>query len=108
MMRRAMGAPVAALIALAPLCIPAAQAHADDPCAGITDPTAYQACIDRSPTDGTMQGPRMGNCQASPDYGQVGQMCRNAWIRKSALNPAGWGPPERITAGDAPGELPTL
>lgn len=77
-----MRASVAALMALAPLCIPPAQARAD-PCAGITDPTAYQACIDRSPTDDTMHGPRMGNCEASPDYGQLGQICRDAWVRKS-------------------------
>jgi len=32
------GASAAAVIALAPLCIPPAQAHADDPCASITDP----------------------------------------------------------------------
>lgn len=91
-MRRAKGASVAALTALAALCIPPAQARADDPCAGITDPTAYQACINRPSPDGPMEGPRMGNCQASPDYGQLGQICRDAWVRKPA----------------PPGELATL
>lgn len=107
-MRRAIGASVAALIALAPLCIPPAQARADDPCAGITDPTAYQACTDSSSTDDPMHGPRMGNCQASPDYGQLGQVCRNAWIRKSPPHTAARGSAERITAGGAPGALRTL
>ncbi|GAA4291534.1 hypothetical protein [Mycobacterium paraffinicum] len=86
-MGRAIAASVAALIALAPLCIPPAQARADDPCAGITDPTAYQDCINRSSADDTMHGPRMGNCEASPDYGQLGQICRDAWVRNSP--PAG-------------------
>jgi hypothetical protein len=75
------GASAAAVVALAPLCIPPAQAHADDPCASIIDPAAHQACIDQPlPNDGT---PRMGNCQASPDYGAEGQFCRNVWVPKS-------------------------
>jgi hypothetical protein len=77
------GASAAAVIALGPLGIPPAQAHADDPCASITDPVAHQACINGSPTDDTMQRDPMGNCQASPDYGAEGQFCRNFWVRKS-------------------------
>ena len=72
------GASAAAVIALAPLCLPPAQAHADDPCVSIADPAAHQACIDDEslPDDilDTFRG--MGDCQASPDYGQVGQFCR--------------------------------
>jgi len=77
MKRAIMGVSAAAVIALAPLCIPPAQAHADDPCVSITDPAAHQACIDESPPDDPMDTIRMGDCQASPDYGQVGQFCRN-------------------------------
>ena len=75
------GAAVAA-IALAPLCIPPPQAHADDPCVSIADPAAHQACIDESVPADTQRDP-MGNCQASPDYGAEGQFCRNFWVRKS-------------------------
>jgi hypothetical protein len=74
-----LGGSAAAAIALAPLCIPPAQAHADDPsddpCVSITDPAAHQACIDESLPD-PIDRIRMGDCQASPDYGQVGQFCR--------------------------------
>ena len=87
MKKALMGASAAAAIALAPLCIPPAQAHADDPsddpCVSITDPAAHQACIDESLPDDPMDSIRMGDCQASPDYGQVGQFCRNFWVRKS-------------------------
>jgi hypothetical protein len=79
-MRRAIiGAFAAAAIALAPLCIP--PAHADPIiCTGITDPAAHRACNDR------MHRYQMGEgeCQSSPMYGQVGQFCRNSWVRKSA------------------------
>ena len=51
MKKALMGASAAAVIALAPLCIPPAQAHADDPCVSITDPAAHQACIDESRRD---------------------------------------------------------
>ena len=82
-----MGGSAAAAIALAPLCIPPAQAHADDPsddpCVSITDPAAHQACINESLPDDTMHRDPMGNCQASPDYGAEGQFCRNFWVRKS-------------------------
>jgi hypothetical protein len=81
MKRAVMGASAAAVMALAPLCIPPAQAHADDPCVGITDPAAHQACID-DPMHRYKMGE--GECQSSPDYGQVGQFCRNFWVRKSA------------------------
>jgi hypothetical protein len=78
----------AAAIALAPLCIPPAQAHADDPCVSIIDPAAHQACIDESPPDDALHR-YQGNCQASPLYGQEGQVCRDFWVRKSA-------PPNRL------------
>ena len=84
MQKALLGVSAAAAIALAPLCIPPAQAHADDPCVSITDPAAHQDCIDEPLPDDFMQGPRMGDCQASPDYGQVGQFCRNFWVGKSA------------------------
>jgi hypothetical protein len=73
----------AAAIALAPLCIPPAQAHADDPCVSVTDPAAHQACIDESGPDDRYRRYR-GNCDASPLYGQEGQLCRDFWVRKSA------------------------
>jgi hypothetical protein len=59
----------AAVIALAPLCIPPAQAHADDPCVSITDPAAHQACIDE------FYRRVAAECQASPYHGQLGQVC---------------------------------
>jgi hypothetical protein len=79
-----LGASAAAVIALAILCIPPAQAHADDPCVSMTDPAAHQACIDESLPDNPIDRARMGDCQASPDYGANGQFCRNFWVRKSA------------------------
>ena len=77
MMKKALvGASAAAVMALAPLCLPPAQAHADDPCVSIIDPAAHQACIDGSLADDLIDSFRMGDCQASPDYVQVGQFCR--------------------------------
>ena len=77
-MKRAItGVSAAAAIALAPLCIPPAHADPIDPCVSFTDSAAHQACIDESPPDDPMDTIRMGDCQASPDYGQVGQFCRN-------------------------------
>jgi hypothetical protein len=68
-----MGVSAAAAIALAPLCIPPAQAHADDdPCVSITDPAAHQACIDKI-RDFWIYERRA--CEASPNHGQVGQVC---------------------------------
>jgi hypothetical protein len=85
MKKALMGASAAAAIALAPFCIPPAQAHADDdPCVSIIDPAAHQACIDEPRPDAPMDKARMGDCEASPDYGQNGQFCRNFWVRKSA------------------------
>ena len=55
MKRAIMGVSAAAAIALAPLCIPPAQAHADDPCVSITDPAAHQACIDEFLRDNPMR-----------------------------------------------------
>ncbi len=101
-MKRAMGASVAAAIALTPLCISQAQAHAEDPCVSIIDPAAHQACIDAPPTDDSTRGPRMGDCQASPDYGQLGQFCRNFWVRKSEPSNARRGYVERIKHAPAP------
>jgi hypothetical protein len=70
-MRRAIiGASAAAVITLAPLCTPPAQAHADDPCVGITDPALYQDCIDRFRDLYERRA-----CEASPNHGQVGQVC---------------------------------
>jgi hypothetical protein len=83
MKKALMGASAAAVIALAPLCIPPAQAHADDPCVSITDPAAHQACIDGFLRDNPMHR-YQGNCQSSPLYGQEGQVCRDFWVRKSA------------------------
>ncbi len=73
MKRAIMGVLAAAAIALAPLAIPPAQAHADDPCVSITDPAARQACIDKFLRD--IHRRERGECAASPNYGQVGQVC---------------------------------
>jgi hypothetical protein len=71
MMKALLRASAAALIALAPLCIPPAQAHADDdPCVSITDPAAHQACI-----DDFVQRREKTQCDASSNHGQVGQLC---------------------------------
>ena len=60
----------AAVLALAPLCVPPAQAHADDPCAGIIDPAAHQACI-----NDFVQRREQTQCDASSNHGQLGQLC---------------------------------
>ena len=66
----------AAAIALAPLCIPPAQAHADDPCVGITDPAAHQACTNGVLRDNHQRRRQLGDCEgASPLDGQLGQIC---------------------------------
>jgi hypothetical protein len=83
MKRAIMGVSAAAAIALAPLCIPPAQAHADDPCVSITDPAAHQACIDDFLRDHPLDRDPHG-CAASPLNGQEGQFCRDFWVRKSA------------------------
>lgn len=83
MTKALIGAWAAAVVALAPFCIPPAQAHADDPCVSITDPGAHQACVDALPPDDPARG-YQGNCHASPDYGAEGQICRDSWVRKSA------------------------
>jgi hypothetical protein len=71
-MRKAIvGVSAAAAVALT-LCIPPAQAHAGDPCAGITDPAAHQACLNRV-RDFWIYERRA--CEASPNHGQVGQVC---------------------------------
>ena len=86
MKRAILGASAVAAIALAPLCISPAQAHADDPCIGITDPAAYQACIDgNSLRDNQRQRYQLGDCSgASPRDGAMGQVCPgNFWVQKS-------------------------
>ena len=71
-----MGVTAAAAIGLAPTCIPPAQAHADDPCVGIADPAAYQACIGKLPRNNPIRRYPLGDCEgASPIDGQVGQVC---------------------------------
>jgi hypothetical protein len=73
MKRAMMGLSAAAAIALAPLCIPPAPAHADDPCVSITDPAAHKACIDEFMRDFYRR--ERAQCEASPNHGQVGQVC---------------------------------
>lgn len=76
MKRTIFGVLAAAAIALAPLCIPPAKAHADDPCAGITDPAARQACINQHPRGNPMRRYPLGDCSgASSADGQLGQVC---------------------------------
>ena len=77
MNRAIVGVSAAAAIALAPLCIPPAQAHADDPCVSITDPAARQACIDESlRRDTPFRRYHLGHCDgSSPHDGPVGQVC---------------------------------
>ncbi len=67
MKRAILGVSAAAAIVLTPLCIPPAQAHADDPCVRITDPAAHQACL----RDIYRREHRQ--CEASPNHGQIGQ-----------------------------------
>jgi hypothetical protein len=84
MKKALMGPSAAAVIALGPLCIPPAQAHADDPCVSITDPAAHQACIDESLRDNPIRRYQRDcplhryqcECQSSSLYGQVGQFWR--------------------------------
>jgi hypothetical protein len=77
-MKRAImgGVLAAAAIALAPVCIPPAKAHVDDPCVSITDPAAHQACINKFPRDNPIRRYPLGDCEgASPLDGQLGQVC---------------------------------
>jgi hypothetical protein len=70
------GVAGAIAVALGLLCMPAAQARADNPCAGITGPAARQACIDSLPHDNPMRRYPLGDCEgASPIDGQLGQIC---------------------------------
>jgi hypothetical protein len=75
MNRALMGVSAAAAIALAPLCIPPAQAHADDPCVEITDPAAHQRCIDEFQRLQDLYRREVAQCEASPHHGQIGQVC---------------------------------
>ena len=70
MKRAIFGVLAAAAFTLAPLGIPPAQAHADDPCADITDPAAHQACV-----DDFVQTREQRQCDASSNHGQLGQLC---------------------------------
>ena len=70
MKRAIFGLLAAAVLALAPLCIPLAQAHADDPCASIIDPAAHDACI-----ADFVQRREKAQCDASSHQGQLGQLC---------------------------------
>lgn len=72
MKRPILRASAAVAIALAPLCIPSAQAHADDRCVSVTDPAAHKACIDKLREFWRYQ---RRACAASPIHGQVG----HAW-----------------------------
>ncbi len=67
-----LGVSAAAVIALAPSGIPPAQAHSGDPCASITDPVAHQTCIEKLREFWTRE---RRACEASPNHGQVGQVC---------------------------------
>jgi hypothetical protein len=67
-----LGVSAAAAIALAPLGILPARAHSGDPCASATDPVAHQACIDKL-REFWLRERRA--CEASPNHGQVGQVC---------------------------------
>lgn len=70
-----MGVSGATAIALAPLCIPPAQAHAD-PCVTIITATGDQACVDGFQRDNPRHRYRLGDCEgASPYDGQMGQVC---------------------------------
>ena len=81
-MKRAIaGVSAAAAVGVAALCVPPAQAHADDPCLSVTDPVARQACIDQQ--DDPIRR-YQGNCDASPFFGQEGQLCRDAWVPEPA------------------------
>lgn len=60
----------AAVLALAPLYVAPAQAHADDPCDSIVDPAAHQACI-----NDFVQRREQTQCDASSNHGQLGQLC---------------------------------
>ena len=72
MKRAILRVSAAAATALAPLCIPPAQAHAGDPCVRATDPAAHKACIDKLRDFWRYQ---RRACAASPIHGQVG----HAW-----------------------------
>jgi hypothetical protein len=65
-----MAVSAATAIALAPVCIPPAQAHAGDPCVGFTDPAAHQDCI-----GDFVKKREKRQCDASPHQGQLGQLC---------------------------------
>jgi hypothetical protein len=73
MKRAIMGVSAAAAVALVPLGIPPAQAHAGDPCVSITGPAAHRACIDEYLRNFYRR--EMAQCDASPNHGQVGQVC---------------------------------
>ena len=66
----------AAAITLASFGIAPAQAQPDDPCVGVTDPAAHQACTDGLLPHNPMRRYQLGDCEgSSPLDGQVGQIC---------------------------------
>lgn len=70
------GVAAATAVALGLICIPAAPARADNPCAGISGAAARQACIDNLPHDNPVRRYQLGDCEgASPIDGQLGQIC---------------------------------
>ncbi len=74
MMKALTGVSAAAAIALVPVCIVRAQAQAKDPCASVvSDPVAHQTCIDKFLRD--MYRREISQCEASPNHGQLGQVC---------------------------------
>jgi hypothetical protein len=76
MKKAIMGVSAAAAVALAPLCVTPAPAHADDPCASIADPTAHQACTNGLQRNNQKRKWHLGDCEgASPIDGQMGQVC---------------------------------
>lgn len=83
--RAILGVSATAAVALAPLCVPPAQAHAEDPCISVTEPAAHQDCIDEFLRDHPMHRYR-GECQSSPRWGAEGQFCRNSWVTPGGRN----------------------
>lgn len=73
MKRAILGVSAAAVIALVPISVPVAPARVGDPCVDITDPAAHQACIDNYMRE--IYRRELGQCEASPNHGQIGQVC---------------------------------
>ena len=85
MNRTLMGVSEAGVIAVAPLCTPPVQAHADNPCVSITDPGAHQACIDKFQRDNPMRRHKLGDGEGqAPLTDRWAKFVGNFWLRKSA------------------------